>query len=390
MSGRAGAENGIRLLYVIDSLVAGGAESSLAALAPHYVRAGVELEVVYLHDRPGLQTVIARSGARVTFVGTHPSRFAWIRGLVGIVRDRRPDLVHTTLFEADVCGRPAARLAGRPVVSSLVNEGYGESHLDDPGLRRWRVRAAQAVDAATARLTPRMHAVSEFIADEMASHLRYPRSRIDVVPRGRDSAVLGRRSPERRSVARQGLGVTDGRPVVLAVARQEHQKGLDVLVDAMAEVRQAVPDVSLVVAGRDGAHTDALLAAVDRLDLGQTVRFLGARTDVGDLLCAADLFVLPSRREGSPGSVMEAMALEVPLVVSDIPQIREVVDESCARLVPPEDHKRLGEAIVASLQEPVAAEAAAHAAYARFLDRFTIEVVARRMIGFYERALGGR
>lgn len=385
----ADARRGLRLLYVIDSLVAGGAESSLAALAPHYVGSGVELEVVYLHDRPGLQEVIAASGARVTFVGTPARRTDWVRGLRGLVRDRRPDLVHTTLYEADVCGRVAARLAGTPVVSSLVNEGYGDSHLDDPELRTWKVRAAQAVDAATARLTARMHAVSEFIADEMSGHLHYPRDRIDVVPRGRDPATLGRRLPERRLAARAGLGVPPGRRLVLVVARQEHQKGLDVLVEAMPTVRAALPDAELVVAGREGAHSPALREAVARLGLEGTVRFLGARTDVGDLLAAADLFVLPSRREGSPGSVMEAMALEVPVVVSDIPQIREVVDESCAILVPPDAVGRLGDAIVASLREPEAAAARAEVGYLRFVQRFTIDAVAARMLEFYGRALAG-
>jgi glycosyltransferase involved in cell wall biosynthesis len=380
----------LRLLYVIDSLVAGGAESSLAALAPHYVRAGVDLEVVHLHDRPGLQAAVADAGARVTFVGTGPGRAAWVRALTRIVRDRRPDLVHTTLFEADVCGRIAARLAGTPVVSSLVNEGYGASHLDDPDLHRWKVRAAQALDGATARLTRRMHAVSHYVAVEMAGHLRYPRARIDVIPRGRDQAILGRRLPERRIAARAALGVEGEQPLVLAVARQEHQKGLDVLVAATAALVRVRPDVQVVVAGRPGAQTDELQGAVARDGLEETVRFLGARTDVGDLLAGADLFVLPSRREGSPGSVMEAMALEAPVVVSDLPQIREVVDESCALLVPPEDPVRLADAIAASLEAPAAARARAEVAYVRFLERFTIEAVAAQMLAFYRRVLERR
>jgi glycosyltransferase involved in cell wall biosynthesis len=386
----AAAANELRLLYVIDSLVAGGAESSLAALAPHYVSAGVDLEVVYLHDRPGLQEALAGAGARVTFAGAGPGRVAWVRALTGIVRERRPDLVHTTLYEADVCGRAAARLAGTPVVSSLVNEGYGASHLEDPDLRRWKVRAAQALDAVTARLTRRMHAVSDFIAAEMAGHLGYPRDRIDVIPRGRDPATLGRRLPERRAAARAGLEIEPGRPLVLAVARQEHQKGLDVLVEAMREVHRARPDARLVVAGREGAATDDLVTAVATHGLGDAVRFLGVRTDVGDLLAAADLFVLPSRREGSPGSVMEAMALEVPVIVSDIPQVREVVDETCAVLVRPEAPDLWARAIVAALDDPGGAAARAEVAYVRFVERFTIAAVATRMLDFYERALAGR
>lgn len=380
----------LRLLYVIDSLVAGGAESSLAALAPHYVRAGVGLDVVYLHDRPGLQASLADAGASVSFVGTRPGRVAWVRALTGIVRDRRPDLVHTTLFEADVCGRVASRLAKAPVVSSLVNEGYGASHLGDPDLRRWKVRAAQVLDGTTARLARRMHAVSEYIADEMSAHLRYPRSRIDVIPRGRDDATLGRRLPERRAAVRARLGIEPEERLVLAVARQERQKGLDVLVGATTALVRARPDVRVMVAGREGAQSDELGRTVARDGLENTVRFLGARTDVADLLAAADLFVLPSRREGSPGSVMEAMALEAPVVVSDLPQIREVVDASCAVLVPPDDPAKLAEAIAASLAEPELARERAETGRARFVERFTIDAVAAQMLAFYRRVLDDR
>src|SRR6185295_2570514 len=165
--------------------------------------------------------------------------------------------VHTTLFEANLAGRVAARLARTPVVSTLANEMYGTAHRDERHAP-YRLRSAQLADALTARLAVRLHSVSTHVADVMARRLRYPRDRIDVIPRGRDPETLGRRTNARRQQARAGLGVATDAPLVIAVARQEHQKALDVLIDAMAHVRRDVPGARCIVAGRPGNVTESL------------------------------------------------------------------------------------------------------------------------------------
>lgn len=131
-----------------------------------------------------------------------------------------------------------------------------------------------------------------------------------MVPRGRDSAVLGRRTPARRAAARLALGYDDS-VLLLAVARHEYQKGLDVLLEGLPAVLAAQPGVVLLVAGRPGNQTAELEATTARHRLGGSVRLLGTRSDVPELLCAADVFVLASRREGFPGAVLEAIALEL-------------------------------------------------------------------------------
>lgn len=377
----------MQVLYVIDSLVPAGAERSLAALAPCYAKRGVGLDIVYLRERAGLHDELRRAGAQLFSVSGAGGRAGWVRRIHSLICERHPDLVHTTLFEADVSGRLAARWARAPVVSTLASAMYGAEHLANPGLRPWKVRAAQVVDAATARSARRLHAVSFFVADAMAHRLRFPRERIDVVPRGRDPGTLGRRTAERRETARTGLGVGTQTQVLLAVARQDQHKGLDVLVEALPLVMAHHADLHLFVAGRDGNQTPALLERVRRRKLNDVVTFLGIRTDVPDLLCAADVFVLPSRREGLPGSVLEAMALELPIVVSDLPQVREVVDDHCAELVPLGSRERLAAAITAVLSDRDVASERARRARAAFMKRFTIDRVSDEMLEFYERSL---
>ena len=143
----------LHVLYVIDSLVPGGAESSLAVLAGLYPERGIDLEVAYLHDRPGLQATLAAAGVRLTSAAGSGGRSGWIRRVRTLVRDRRPDLVHTTLFEADIAGRLAGAASRVPVVSSLVTIGYGKSERNEPGIRAARLFGAQL--AITSDTRPR-------------------------------------------------------------------------------------------------------------------------------------------------------------------------------------------------------------------------------------------
>jgi glycosyltransferase involved in cell wall biosynthesis len=378
----------VRILYVINDLGAAGAERSLAAMAPHYADRGIRLDVAYLRHEPGIQADLEAAGAELFSLEGSGGRVGWVRRARRLIASRRPDLVHTTLFEADVAGRLGATLAGVPVVSSLVNVHYGADQAAAPGLRRWKVRGAQLLDAATARRVVRFHANARYVADVMAPRLRVPRDRVDVIPRGRDPALLGRRDPGRRASARAGLGVDQATPLLLAVARHEHQKGLDVLLEALPRVLAQAPGARLMVAGREGNQTQLLHATAARLGLDGAAVFLGAREDVADLLCAADVVVIPSRWEGLSNVLIEAMALEAPVVASDLPTLHDAVaDGDTAQLVPAGDAARLAAVLSTALDDPAGAAARARRAYQRFLEHFTIDRVVDQMRAFYERAL---
>jgi glycosyltransferase involved in cell wall biosynthesis len=380
----------VHVLHLIDSLVPGGAESSLADMAPYLVRAGVQVDVAYLLDRPGVQQKLIDAGADVFALDGPGGRIGRARRALALVRERDPDLIHTSLWEADVTGRIAAALTSVPVVTSLVNESYGPQQFDDPQLRRWKVRAAQAIDAVTARRVRRFHAVTTSVADTMARRLLVKRDRIDVIPRGRDPGRLGQRTSERRVRARATLGATADDLVVLAAARHERQKGLDILLSAAPTILELEPRARLFVAGREGNQTSELRALSDATRPALPIQLLGQRDDVPDLLCAADVFVLPSRWEGIAGVLLEAMALEVPIVASDLPGVREVVDDTTAVLVPPSDSFALAEGVVRVLRDRAGSANRARAARARFLDAFTVDRVATQMISFYERSLRTR
>jgi glycosyltransferase involved in cell wall biosynthesis len=378
----------MRLLYLIDSVDApGGAEQALANLAPVYVKLGLELDVAYLVERVGLQEHLTRCGAEVFSLAGPGGRFGSIARSYNLIRQRRPDLVHTNLFEADIAGRMAGMLARVPVVSSLVNVHYGPEHRANPSVSNLRLRSAQAADSATAQTVRRFHAVTDHVATVMAHRLHISGRRIDVIPRGRDAERLGRRTPARRADVRRSLGLGMDQHAILAAARHEYQKGIDILLHAMPPVLERHRDTVLLVAGRRGNETPLLERIIAEKGLEPNVRFLGPREDVPDLLAAVDAFVLPSRWEGIAGVLLEAMALEAPIVAADLAPLHEVVDESTSVLVPPGNPASFGEAVARVLTETVASTDRARRARADFESRFAIDRVGERMLSFYERAL---
>lgn len=377
----------MRVLYVIDGLGRSGSERSLASMAPGLVRAGVDLEVAYFVDWHDMAPELEAAGARLHPVLDAHTRLDRALSIRRLIRSRSPDLVHTTLFESDLAGRVAAASVRVPVVSSLVNAMYGGVQLADPRIRRWTLLGAQMADAVTARLTVRLHAVSATVADVMSERLHVGKTPIDVVPRGRDPDVLGIRTEHRTTTVRDRLGVERDDRLVLAVARHEFQKGLDALLEAFTEIVRREPRARLVVAGHEGSETTRLRALCEANRLGSSARMIGSRDDVADLLSACDVFVLPSRWEGFPGSLLEAMALRAPVVASDIGPVREIVDERSAALIPVDRPDLFAAATLRVLQNPDRAAARAATARARFLEHFTIERAVEGMVAFYRRSL---
>jgi glycosyltransferase involved in cell wall biosynthesis len=377
----------MRVAHVIDSLAPGGAERSLADLVSPLIRLDTEVHFILLHERDGLAHQVEGAGAPVHYAGG-AGRLAWLAGTTRLLRSLRPDLVNTTLFDSDVVGRMAARMAGVPCVTTLVNTPYGPEHKAEAGRLAVKIRAAQLADLATAGLACRFRAVSEAVKHAYVDRLRLKDDLVEVIPEGRDPRVLGVRQAPRRDAARSLLGLAVGDTAVLAVGRQEPQKGFDVLLRALPRLAELVPSATVFIAGRPGRASDDLSALMERLCLHGRVQLLGHRDDVAELMCAADVLVLPSRREGIPGVLQEAMALEVPIVAADIPPVREALaGGDLAELFPSGDERALAEAVARVLGRPAEAKRRAEAARRRFLAEYDIAVVATRLLRFYEAAL---
>ncbi len=250
-----------------------------------------------------------------------------------------------------------------------------------------KVRAAQLADITTCRVVSRFRAVSQAVKVASVERLHLNADLVEVIPGGRDPARLGRATAVRRSAARASLSLGT-EPVVLAVGRQEPQKGFDLLLRAVPALREANPNVQVIVAGQQGRSSAELTSIINELDLAGSVRLLGHRDDIAELFCGADVFVLPSLREGMPGAVVEAMALEVPIVASDIAPVREALgDPTLADLFKPGDMAGLTTAVTKAIKDPTGGRQRATLAREQFIAQYDVARVAERLVAFYQTAL---
>ncbi len=362
----------------------GGAGRSLAELIAGVQHAGIVAELAcFQRSGTGLEDELQRAGCPVHLLGAdHLLQAVW--RLRRLILKRRPQVLHTTLYAADVAGRLAAWRTPTPVVSSIVNPTHDLSLMVDKACSPSRRRTMWAIDGFTARhLTARMHAITGAVKESAVRGLRVTPDHVTVVYRSRDQRRLGHRSPERRTRVRHNLGLGSD-PVVLTVGRQEAQKGQVHLVGAWPRVLAQYPGAVLLIAGVPGSSTASIECRARSLGVENQLRLLGHRDDVGDLLAAADVFAFPSMYEGLGGAVIEAMALETPIVASDLPAVREIAgDGDAALLVPPGDEGALSLGILRLLGEPGLAGAIAARGRARYRALFTPERVSAELVSLY-------
>lgn len=389
MSAALGAHRPLKVVHLIDNLSSkGGAQQSIVALAPGMVASGIDLSVASLGPNLDLAAALEADGIATVCLAGRGGRAADVVRTIRLLRRERPDLLHTSLHGANLVGRIAAALTRVPVVVSMVSTHHDAAHMARP--TRWgaaKARLSTFVDRHSMRSVRRVHAVSNAVAQELVDHFRMPRERIDVIARGRDPRRFGGRDQETRSAARATLGLPAEALVVLAVGRQHPVKGYDVLLPAVPAVREQFPAVRVLIAGDADRATPVLQHLVSELELGDAVVFLGHCDDIPALHRVADVFVLSSRVEGMPGALIEALAMGTPIVATDIAPALEVVDDTCAIVVPVDSSAAIAQAITSVFRDPAAGAARAEVGRARFDERFRLDAVSRQMAEFYRRAL---
>lgn len=371
-------------LCVSDSR--GGAGISLQHLLRHLQGLGVHNSVLPVRSGTSAQLSHLRAlGVRVLDAPDRgPVRCA--RAVRRAVSDLKPDVVHSSVFEADLAARLGAVGSGALRVVGLVNTEYAPEAVA-AARSPLRLETKRRLHGLMARnLTDRFHALTQSVAEAAVQSLGIEPARIRVIPRGRDRAVLGEPSPNRGLRVRTTLGLPPDAEIVLNVARHEPQKGLPLLIAAFAEVAAERPRAILLQAGREGAATPTVIEEIDRRGLADRVRLLGPRSDVPDLLAACDVFAFSSLWEGIGGAVLEAMAMEAPVVTFRVPGVCEVLGghgEVCEI----GDVGGLAAGVLRMLDDRDAARLHAVAARARFETNYTIEVVATQMADFYRDAV---
>lgn len=354
----------LRVLHVITSLDVGGAQKHLLSLAKGLRGRGHLADVAFFKN-PSLARQFQEAGVQLfDMSATGTLSPLLLPRLVRRLRVGRYQIVHTHLLKADTYGTLAGVLAGTPVrVSS--------KHNDEQVLRKAGVAALHGL---VSRLSHRVVVLSDYVGRYMASVGRVDPSRITRIYYGLPATHTA--PPEQGLRLRRELGVPPEAPVIATVGRLAEQKGLIYLLEAMAIVRERLPDARLLVVGdaQDGreGYKRELLRAREALGLGESVIFTGNRDDVPAVMQACDLFAMASLWEGFGLVFLEAMAAARPVVATAVSAVPEVVrDGVTGLLVPPRDPKALAESMLALLGDRQRAGQMGVAGLRRLQEQFT-------------------
>lgn len=365
------------IYFYTDSRDFGGAEQALLMLLEDLDLA-IWRPTLLLDDVPEVNELAERArelGVPVRSVAPMPLGVVGARRtpqLVRYLRASNPDVFHAHLSWPLAAKYPllAAIAARLPAVVATV-QLIPEFRLDRSNFLQLRVLSGGV---------GRYIAVSRSIAIELRERFRWPEHKIEVIHNGVriDRYQLG--APPRLRAS-----LTGGRdwPVVLSCARLDPQKGHAALLRAAAEV----PETVFVLAG-EGPERSALERTADEFGIAERVRFLGFRTDIPELLAAADVFALPSAYEGSSLALLEAMAAARPIVSSAIGGTDELIEHGISGLlVPPGDNAALVEALKRVLSDSALSSSLGRHARARVIRDFAAGAMARRVMRVYDTLL---
>ncbi len=372
----------LKILLVESGTSVGGTERVVWELATRLPASRFDVHVWLSPARAidEFAAALQTAGIPVDRVAEVGRRFDW-KGMLDTwsrLRKLKPDLlhIHHVWPAADRYLSMLARAAGVPhlVITEHIT---GESHSGGQrALKRNELRRADAVTAVTGA-----------IVETLVRDYGIERARVRVVANGADMPDDEGEAPVARRWRERYLS-TPLKPLWVIAGRLEEQKGHDVLFEALSRLVKNGLDFTLIVAG-DGSRRSWLEQQALSLGLSPRVQFVGQLEDVGSLLAASDAVLLPSRWEGLPLVLLEAMARGRPIVATAVGGVGDVLTDGVnGTLVPAGDVEALAEALVNLQRKSDRAWRMGQAAAERVRDHYTWHAVAEEFESVYDEVLG--
>ena len=361
-----------RIAHLIETDGPGGAERMLATLAGELQRGGYPgVAFVPVRQERWLEAELASVGIPIEYISLRrPFSRRFAQDLAAAFRRHNVGLAHSHEFTMAFYGAWAARLARIPHVFTMHGSRYYAE--------RWRRRLALAW---AARSSVAITAVSHALGQSLTRDLWLKKERLTVIPNGIRAAA-----PAKDGI-RAELGLSPDARLVIAVGNLYPVKGHSDLVAVLAQLAERLPTLHVAIAGR-GDLADVLIRDAQARRVGDRLHLLGLRDDVPDLLAAADAFVLPSRSEGLPLALLEAMFAGLPIVATRVGEIPAALQEGAAGLlVSPGRPDELAVAIERILTDAELARQLGSRARARAAAEFDVATMTARYRALYAPAL---
>jgi glycosyltransferase involved in cell wall biosynthesis len=362
----------MKVLHVITGLDAGGAELQLAMILR---RTRHESDVVTLYNPGPVADLIREQGTSVRNLGMQRNtELPALLRLRKLIKDGQYDVVHTHLYRAQIYARPAARLAGAPVVLT-TEHSIGETHIE----RRKMTRGVRALYLTSEKFSDATIAVSDIVKDRLVRWGVRP-GKITVIPNGVDTDELGFDAQARDRVRAQ-FGISPQTYVIGALGRLDPNKRVDLTMEAAAPMLGE--RCKILVIGR-GEDQPRLEAAAKRLGVTENVIFGGYQSDTTAMLAAFDLYVAASLQETFGLSVLEALASGLPVLYTTCPALDGIQTER-ARMV-----AGTPDALRDEIRKEFDTGPRPRIADNRVFDRYGIESVVSRIDDLYDKILETR
>lgn len=321
----------MRILHLIPNLSSGGAERQLSYLAPELVRRGHEVHIAYSKKGPSKIDLPGVVLHQLKSWSNYDPYLIW--QLQRITRSFKPEIIHTWILQMDILGGIVAKFNRIPFIFREPNQVLAYPPNWKNRFRVWVASGANAIVSNS-------HGGEEYWKMQLPHSCRYvvvnalPLLEIDKAPTALPSGM-----------------VETGRPMALYVGRVIAYKNLKPFIEAMALVKQR-QDVLGVVCGH-GPQLSELKVFVQKLGMEKDIYFSGhlSSVEVWGLMKKATIFVSLSEHEGRPNTVMESMACVCPVVLSDIPAHREILDKSSALFVDPSNIQQVADTILQALSD---------------------------------------
>ncbi|MUP46847.1 glycosyltransferase family 1 protein [Gramella sp. BOM4] len=373
-----------KILYLIDTLEIGGAETSILEIASRLKE--WEPIVISIYKGNTLRSRFEEEGIKVYTLNLE-DKFGIIPGLkeIGsIIKKENPDLIHATLFRAEQFSRILGPRYNIPVLNSFVNDSYSSERFGSLNFKETlALNFYRFIDRFTASRANSFMSITKAIIPSNSKALGINADNIKVIYRGRHIDHF-RTKAEAQFGELEEFG--DG-PVILTVSRLLKRKGYVESIRAVAEVIKRVPYLTYLIAG-EGHDRPVFESLISELNLNENVILLGNRSDVPGLLKRADLFLFPSHYEGQGGALVEAMIMGTPIVAAKIPVIEESVeDKKSALLFEPKNIHDISKKIIWALENSEHMQELGKTAMKLAEERFEIAKVSQQHELLYDQIL---
>lgn len=373
------------ILLVGTQMATGGAQKVLLDQAGWFHTQGHKVTAVFFYDKENLHGrwqsnaafPIVNLEAFKKGAGALSNGLSLLRGIIRLwqlLRREKPQVVEMFTHDSNMLVLPLAWLAGVPV---RIPTHHGM--ID--GFPRWRERIhAWMVN----HLSHGIVAVSD-LTMKKALEEGIQKEKISVIPNGIVPVMVNETD---RSEVRQQMGAGENDVVLLSVGRLVYQKAHEYLVSAMPAVLKELPNVKAGICG-DGLLRADLEAQIRSLGLEKEIKLFGMQANVTKYLAAADVFVLPSRWEGLPIALLEAMSAGLPVIATRVEGVDEVVEEGVQGvLVQPESTEELVKAILQLSKDDAQRHRMGDAARLRVLEQYTVDRMCEKYLELFEHSLG--